>query len=190
MGLVSFTAQYIKANEAFTLTHFLSRLTHFECHCLNTHSPSHRFSSVILLNTHKLLPSLSSFLASIQTGSGKTFTITGGAMHYADRGIIPRTLSSIFSEVSKRSDHQYQVRGRREKKMNVKELLWFCPELKFINFVCCGCVPLHGHSQPPSPHVSCDMCNFVCFLCINCMHTGTRVVPRDLQPNRLRPAGP
>jgi len=44
-----------------------------------------------------------------QTGSGKTFTITGGAMHYADRGIIPRTLSSIFSEVTKRSDHQYQV---------------------------------------------------------------------------------
>mmetsp|Transcript_31029 Transcript_31029/g.80829 ORF Transcript_31029/g.80829 Transcript_31029/m.80829 type:complete len:928 (+) Transcript_31029:376-3159(+) len=44
-----------------------------------------------------------------QTGSGKTFTITGGAMHYADRGIIPRTLSSIFSEVTKRTDHQYQV---------------------------------------------------------------------------------
>lgn len=47
-----------------------------------------------------------------QTGSGKTFTITGGAMHYADRGIIPRTLSCIFSEVSKRTDHQYQVRAQ------------------------------------------------------------------------------
>ena len=32
----------------------------------------------------------------IQTGSGKTFTITGGAERYVDRGIIPRTLSYIF----------------------------------------------------------------------------------------------
>ena len=31
-----------------------------------------------------------------QTGSGKTFTITGGASRYVDRGIIPRTLSYIF----------------------------------------------------------------------------------------------
>ena len=31
-----------------------------------------------------------------QTGSGKTFTITGGAERYVDRGIIPRTLSYIF----------------------------------------------------------------------------------------------
>jgi hypothetical protein len=32
----------------------------------------------------------------LQTGSGKTFTITGGAEKYADRGIIPRTLSYVF----------------------------------------------------------------------------------------------
>ena len=32
-----------------------------------------------------------------QTGSGKTFTITGGAEKYIDRGIIPRTLSHVFS---------------------------------------------------------------------------------------------
>ena len=31
-----------------------------------------------------------------QTGSGKTFTITGGAERYIDRGIIPWTLSYIF----------------------------------------------------------------------------------------------
>ena len=36
-----------------------------------------------------------------QTGSGKTFTITGGAERYADRGIIPRSLSYIFSKISK-----------------------------------------------------------------------------------------
>jgi kinesin family protein 6/9 len=38
-----------------------------------------------------------------QTGSGKTFTITGGAERYVDRGIIPRSISHIFAQVSKRS---------------------------------------------------------------------------------------
>ena len=32
------------------------------------------------------------------TGSGKTFTITGGAEKYKDRGIIPRTLEHIFKK--------------------------------------------------------------------------------------------
>lgn len=36
-----------------------------------------------------------------QTGSGKTFTITGGAERYVDRGIIPRTLSYVFEQISK-----------------------------------------------------------------------------------------
>ncbi|GFH05643.1 kinesin-like protein [Haematococcus lacustris] len=44
-----------------------------------------------------------------QTGSGKTFTITGGPQHYADRGIIPRTISTIFSEVTRRADNQFTV---------------------------------------------------------------------------------
>ena len=44
-----------------------------------------------------------------QTGSGKTFTITGGAERYVDRGIIPRSLSHIFNEISKRADAQYKV---------------------------------------------------------------------------------
>lgn len=44
-----------------------------------------------------------------QTGSGKTFTITGGAERYVDRGIIPRTLSMIFQELSKRKGHHFQV---------------------------------------------------------------------------------
>lgn len=48
-----------------------------------------------------------------QTGSGKTFTMTGGAERYVDRGIIPRTISAIFSEIEKRSDQQIQVRGDR-----------------------------------------------------------------------------
>lgn len=44
-----------------------------------------------------------------QTGSGKTFTITGGAERYNDRGLIPRALSMIFSETSKRTDRQHQI---------------------------------------------------------------------------------
>ncbi len=37
-----------------------------------------------------------SYVLFYQTGSGKTFTITGGAERYVDRGIIPRTLSYIY----------------------------------------------------------------------------------------------
>jgi kinesin family protein 6/9 len=44
-----------------------------------------------------------------QTASGKTFTITGGADRYEDRGLIPRTLSYIFNQISTRSDTSYKV---------------------------------------------------------------------------------
>lgn len=44
-----------------------------------------------------------------QTGSGKTFTITGGPERYVDRGIIPRTISAIYSEAAKRGDYSFQV---------------------------------------------------------------------------------
>ena len=35
--------------------------------------------------------------------------MTGGVERYVDRGIIPRSISAIFGEVSKRSDYQFQV---------------------------------------------------------------------------------
>ena len=44
---------------------------------------------------------LRTILYILQTGSGKTFTITGGAERYIDRGIIPRTLSYIFEYFEK-----------------------------------------------------------------------------------------
>ena len=44
-----------------------------------------------------------------QTGSGKTFTITGGAERYADRGIIPRTLSYIFQHIREHTTHKFKV---------------------------------------------------------------------------------
>ena len=39
-----------------------------------------------------------------QTGSGKTFTITGGAERYVDRGIVPRAVTKLFSEITKRAN--------------------------------------------------------------------------------------
>lgn len=44
-----------------------------------------------------------------QTGSGKTFTITGGAERYVDRGLIPRAISLMYSEMSRRSDYSFAV---------------------------------------------------------------------------------
>ena len=44
-----------------------------------------------------------------QTASGKTFTITGGAERYEDRGMIPRTLSYIFNEIRQKTDTSYKV---------------------------------------------------------------------------------
>lgn len=44
-----------------------------------------------------------------QTSSGKTYTITGGAARYAERGIIPRAISLIYAELLRRSDYTYSV---------------------------------------------------------------------------------
>ena len=37
----------------------------------------------------------------LKTGSGKTFTITGGPEKYDDRGIIPRSISYFFELFSR-----------------------------------------------------------------------------------------
>ena len=39
-----------------------------------------------------------------QTGSGKTFTITGGTERYVDRGIVPRAVTRLFSEIARRAN--------------------------------------------------------------------------------------
>jgi kinesin family protein 6/9 len=45
-----------------------------------------------------------------QTGSGKTFSITGGTESFNDRGIIPRAISLLYSEIGKRSsDYSWTV---------------------------------------------------------------------------------
>eukprot|EP00971_Amphidinium_carterae_P292557 5807992-Amphidinium_carterae.1 len=45
-----------------------------------------------------------------QTGAGKTHTMTGGHVGFADRGIIPRAISYIYSEVSARPENSITIR--------------------------------------------------------------------------------
>ncbi|XP_033751791.1 LOW QUALITY PROTEIN: kinesin heavy chain-like [Pecten maximus] len=44
-----------------------------------------------------------------QTGTGKTFTVEGGAKSYAQRGLQPRALSMIYKELEKRQDEDISV---------------------------------------------------------------------------------
>ena len=45
-----------------------------------------------------------------QTGAGKTFTMTGSTANYKYRGLIPRAINKIFSEVGGRFDNQITVK--------------------------------------------------------------------------------
>ena len=45
-----------------------------------------------------------------QTGAGKTFTMTGSTANYKYRGIVPRCINSIFSEVGGRFDNAISVK--------------------------------------------------------------------------------
>lgn len=46
------------------------------------------------------------------SGSGKTFTVTGGPERYADRGLTPRAISVVFGQVANRCDCSFSVRSR------------------------------------------------------------------------------
>jgi len=45
-----------------------------------------------------------------QTGAGKTFTMNGSTANYKYRGLIPRAINKIFSEVGGRFDNQITVK--------------------------------------------------------------------------------
>ncbi|TGZ59807.1 hypothetical protein CRM22_008872 [Opisthorchis felineus] len=45
-----------------------------------------------------------------QTGAGKTYTISGVAQAYPDRGIIPRALAQLFEEINQMKRHTATVR--------------------------------------------------------------------------------
>ncbi|TMW58120.1 hypothetical protein Poli38472_011708 [Pythium oligandrum] len=45
-----------------------------------------------------------------QTGAGKTFTMSGGKRQFEDRGVIARSISSIFQQIHRDSEHSYVVR--------------------------------------------------------------------------------
>ncbi|EFJ44765.1 Kif9 kinesin [Volvox carteri f. nagariensis] len=44
-----------------------------------------------------------------QTGAGKTFTMSGGKQSYKQRGIIPRALGHVFSEVKSMPDREAKI---------------------------------------------------------------------------------
>eukprot|EP01135_Chromosphaera_perkinsii_P003944 Nk52_evm11s263 gene=Nk52_evmTU11s263 len=62
-----------------------------------------------------------------QTGSGKTYTVEGSARRYRDRGLIPRALSMIYSEIEKRkrdaeeSEQQRVAAARRRRRLKRKK---------------------------------------------------------------------
>ncbi|PHJ22865.1 kinesin-related protein 3a, partial [Cystoisospora suis] len=68
------------------------------------------FEVVAIPVLHNLMKGINgTIFAYGQTGTGKTFTITGGAESYNDRGIIPRALSFIFSHIKQDGLAQYSV---------------------------------------------------------------------------------
>lgn len=45
-----------------------------------------------------------------QTGAGKTHTMTGGHVGFADRGIVPRAISTIYTEAAARPENNITIR--------------------------------------------------------------------------------
>lgn len=45
-----------------------------------------------------------------QTGAGKTFTMSGSTSSYKQRGIIPRTISTLFQEIEARTNEEIEVK--------------------------------------------------------------------------------
>ena len=45
-----------------------------------------------------------------QTGSGKTYTVAGDTQRFDQRGIIPRSLNYLFSEIDLREDREVTVK--------------------------------------------------------------------------------
>lgn len=55
-------------------------------------------------------PSSAAFVATGAIGSGKTYIVTGGAQHFADRGLIPRGIDTLFEVLNTRDNSfEYQV---------------------------------------------------------------------------------
>ncbi|CAE7373121.1 KIF6 [Symbiodinium sp. CCMP2456] len=50
------------------------------------------------------VPESALFLALGAQGSGKSYAVTGGAKHFADRGLIPRCVTALFEAIAGRED--------------------------------------------------------------------------------------
>ena len=52
---------------------------------------------------------LLTFLYTLQTAAGKTFTMSGDLHNYVHRGIVPRAIHHMFQEIDMRVDKLYKV---------------------------------------------------------------------------------
>ena len=57
-----------------------------------------------------LFKELKKWLSLLRTGAGKTFTITGATENYKHRGMIPRAIQQVFSEIDNRPEHAISIR--------------------------------------------------------------------------------
>lgn len=62
-----------------------------------------------VIQTH-LTDHLLALLSPPQTAAGKTFTMAGDLHNYVHRGMIPRAIHHVFSEIDMRVDKLYKVR--------------------------------------------------------------------------------
>jgi hypothetical protein len=49
----------------------------------------------------------------LQTGAGKTFTMSGELRSYSHRGLVPRAIQQLFREIERRVDRSHTVKVRR-----------------------------------------------------------------------------
>ena len=99
---------------------------------------------------HALHCGLSSCGPLLQTGAGKTYTMSGEAQQYARRGIVPRALHQLFQEVELRVDRSYEVKVSFLEIYNEvgQPLLLLCLGLFPLNN---SCIDFEGHKT----HLSC-----------------------------------
>ena len=74
------------------------------------------------------------------TGSGKTFTLTGGPEKYADRGIIPRSISMLFGEFRKKTDTQFKMFISYMEIYNDKVWMDVCMYEYVCKYICVLCM--------------------------------------------------
>ena len=96
-------------------------------------SQEHVFDEVVAPKVQDVLSGVNcTVFAYGQTGSGKTFTVSGGNS-FDDRGLIPRTIAMVFSELNAR---QKQKKFQYRCQISYTEVYVFCSMLPSPFLVC------------------------------------------------------